>query len=375
MSAVVKLRGLPWSATSQDIISFFDPVPMGEESITFISGKDGRASGEAFVWLHESNLDQAMSYNKCNLGNRYIEVFESTFEEYTAVMREMDGNVTQEPSHHTSKTQKRTSGNDDSVTEPVLRVRGLPYSCTAAELADNLSQFGVAESDVSICITTSGPKIGAPSGEAFIRFDCIETATKVFKTQQNASIGTRYMEFFASSEIEIEKRAGHGGVHGYEANRGIDDNLPENRANSGWLRLRGLPYSATVQDVVDFVGQEQHVEESDVTIKIGSDNRPTGEAYVQLDSEDTAEHLMSRLDRKNIGTRFIEVFISSYDECSAVRHNRQGPYSKGREYGSSSYEKGSGKGYVRSNPYHSYDSNRGYQKYVANSGKGRSKGY
>lgn len=260
----------------------------------------------------------------------------------------------------------------------------MPYSVTAAELSENLSQFNVAETDVSICITTSGPKIGAPSGEAFIHFDSIETATKVFKTKQNASIGTRYMEFFAATENEIETRAAHGGVAGYEGNRGSggDLNPQEERANSGWLRLRGLPYSATVQEVIDFVAQEHFLPESDVTIKIGSDGRPTGEAYIQVDSEDTAQHLQSVLDRKNMGTRFIEVFMSSYEECTAVRHNRSGPYSgdKGYDYGSSS--KG-GKGYGKSNPYSGYDSWGARKKYDSyessyggySKGKGRSKGY
>lgn len=388
MSAVVKLRGLPWSATAQEIVSFFTPVPMGEESVTLISQSGGRASGEAFVWIHEANMAQALTYNKGSMGNRYIEVFESTFEEYTAAVRRMSGGGgdTQAPKSRQvvsapgagagARPAIKQAAEVDygTVTESVLRVRGLPYSVTGEDLAE---MFGVPASEVNICMTTGGAKVGVPSGEAFVRFDSVDTAHKAFTNMQGETIGSRYVELFASSEGELETRVAHGGVQGYESNRGTggDLNPQESREGSGWIRLRGLPYSATVQEVVDFVSLEHFVAEYDVTIKIGSDGRPTGEAYVQLESEEVANELKPLLDRKHLGSRFIEVFVSSYEECSAVRHNRNGPYSNNQRddgYGKEPRggDWGKGGGYGR-------DSGKGGKGYGKGSSpySGHGKGY
>jgi len=383
MSAVVKLRGLPWSATAQEIVSFFTPVPMGEESVTLISQGGGRASGEAFVWIHEANMAQALTYNKGSMGSRYIEVFESTFEEYTAAVRRMSGGGgdTMQPKSRQvvaapgSRPAPKPAAEVDygTVTESVLRVRGLPYSVTGEELAE---LFGVPATEVNICMTTNGAKVGVPSGEAFVRFDSVDTAHKAFTNMQGETIGSRYIELFASSEGELETRVAHGGVQGYESNRGTggDLNPQESREGSGWIRLRGLPYSATVQEVVDFVSQEHFVAEYDVTIKIGSDGRPTGEAYVQLESEDVANELKPLLDRKHMGSRFIEVFVSSHEECSAVRHNRNGPYTQRAQEDRAGPRKHTNGGYGKEPRGGDWGKGGGYGRDSGKGGKGYGKG-
>ena len=69
---IVKLRGLPWSATTADISKF-----LGEEGISKIHltlSKEGRPSGEAFVELEtEEDLQRAESKDKEHMGSRYIE--------------------------------------------------------------------------------------------------------------------------------------------------------------------------------------------------------------------------------------------------------------------------------------------------------------
>lgn len=127
----------------------------------------------------------------------------------------------------------------------------------------------------------------------------------------------------------------------------------ENREGSGWLRLRGLPFSASIEDVISFMEEAAVVTEWDAAIKYGTDGRPSGEAYVQVDSRETAEEAIKILDRKHMGSRFIEVFMSNYDDSQQTRHNggkgfdRDGPYGSkdwGNDWGSSSYDKGSSYG-------------------------------
>lgn len=326
MAAVVKLRGLPWSVSEHQIVDFFRPIPVGIESITLINGADGRPSGEGYVWMHENNVNQALSYNRGSIGTRYIEVFASTEAEYTNAVQH---------SGMSNPTQQRKAPRavpPQTATECVVRVRGLPFSATSADLVGLFAEYGVDESNVYMGVGTAGVHMGAPNGDAFVRFTSVDVAQKALHMMQGTTLGSRYLELFAASESEIEAKANIGALAGYEANIGSgngDLNPQENRYGSGWLRLRGMPYTASQRDVAEFLA-DYAVPETDITIKYGTDGRPSGEAFVQMDSEETAYAAKPALDRKSMGSRFIEVFVSSYEESQAVRTNqRAGPYSGG----------------------------------------------
>ncbi|CAI2352215.1 unnamed protein product [Caenorhabditis sp. 36 PRJEB53466] len=81
---VVRLRGIPWSCTEDDIRNFFDGLepPPAEIVIGGTGGPNPRPSGEAFVRFSTGEASQkAMEYNKRHLGSRYVEVFQSTMVE------------------------------------------------------------------------------------------------------------------------------------------------------------------------------------------------------------------------------------------------------------------------------------------------------
>ncbi len=78
----LRMRGLPFAATKEDIIQFFagyDPVP---ESVVLTYRNDGRATGEAYIgFLSANDAERAMELNRRSMGNRYIELFISNKEE------------------------------------------------------------------------------------------------------------------------------------------------------------------------------------------------------------------------------------------------------------------------------------------------------
>lgn len=251
------------------------------------------------------------------------------------------------------KIQTDANGNPlatQTAGDSVIRVRGLPFRVTEDEVACVFAEHQVTAQDVILALTTSGPRKGDPSGDGFIRFANVNLAQKALNEMQGVQMGPRYLELFASTETAIESLAAAGGVGKARAHEAVDGtaqdlNLQENREGSGWIRLRGLPYSVTQGDIANFVCQACEVGEWDVTIKYGTDGRPSGEAYIQLESDEAAQSAQSILNHKYVESRYVEAFVCSYAETQQVRHNRPGPYSKGKD------SKGKGKGWEQSGGY------------------------
>lgn len=82
--------------------------------------------------------------------------------------------------------------------------------------------------------------------------------------------------------------------------------------HTGFLRMRGLPFSATKEDIISFFVGYNPVPES-VVLTYRNDGRATGEAYVGFSSPDDSKRAME-LHRRTMGNRYIELFISNKDE-------------------------------------------------------------
>uniref|UniRef100_A0A0E0F275 RRM domain-containing protein n=1 Tax=Oryza meridionalis TaxID=40149 RepID=A0A0E0F275_9ORYZ len=79
---VLKLRGLPYSATTEDIIKFFVEYELTDENVHIVYRPDGKATGEAFVEFPTAEVAKtAMCKDKMTIGTRYVELFPSTPEE------------------------------------------------------------------------------------------------------------------------------------------------------------------------------------------------------------------------------------------------------------------------------------------------------
>ena len=97
------------------------------------------------------------------------------------------------------------------------------------------------------------------------------------------------------------ERTGHGG--------GIRDG-----PHTGYIRMRGLPFQATKQDIIEFFKDYKPIESS-VLLTYRGDGRATGEGYVAFKNAVDAKAAMA-LHRNTIGSRYIELFISNKEEHS-----------------------------------------------------------
>ena len=269
---VVRLRGLPFNAGELDVLEFF----AGLEAVdALVVRRDGRTTGEAYVvFSNVMQMDFALQKNRASMGRRYIEVFRSKKAEYyhavAAAVRE-----------------SQTNGARESL-----------HAATSSALAGASGAYG---------------DNGAYGDASVVAGDGTQQA---FVGGHHAAVGAS-----AYGGAAYAGGAPHGqppmphGVPG--VGRGGAAAAAE---HTGVLKLRGLPFSATKDDIIGFFGGAGELEltplvHDSIHIVTSLDGRPSGVAFAEFQSPEEAKIAMAR-DRQSMGTRYVELFASSREEAT-----------------------------------------------------------
>lgn len=180
----------------------------------------------------------------------------------------------------------------------VLKLRGLPYSATEGEIVAFLE---IAQENVVEVVIPMNDQ-GRPSGNAFVTCNdqgCAERALE--KNKQCMPGSTRYIEIFKSNEGEMNTRNRAAGTPGNW---------------DGVIRLRGLPYRATEQDIAQFLSGYDILKDTIYLCK-NENGECAGDAYVQMMNYKSADGCKER-NKHELGGRYIEIFNSSNNELRAA---------------------------------------------------------
>ncbi|XP_060063350.1 heterogeneous nuclear ribonucleoprotein H2-like [Ylistrum balloti] len=213
---VVRLRGLPWSATAAEVLKFFgDDVAVvgGENGVNFTFSREGRPSGEAFVQMvDEANVQKSLEKHNQHMGNRYIEVFRSKTSEMDWVIKRAG--------------QGQMSGSNEAV----VRLRGLPFGCSKEEIA----QFFTGLEIVPNGIMLPEDQQGRSTGEAYVQFAEPDIAERAL-LKHKERLGHRYIEIFKSSMQEAYQAVGQPRMIRPLMNSGMQQRRgPYDRNNRGF---------------------------------------------------------------------------------------------------------------------------------------------
>lgn len=175
-SYCVKLRGLPWSATKDEVIDFLSDCRIlnGQDGIIFImdEGKD-KPSGDAYVELEEEeDVRLAVKQHRRHMGQRYVEVFEANRKDV-------------------ARAKDRLDKLDSRREAFMVNLRGIPYNTTESEIRDWLSEAG---DPIEVIIPED--RRGRPSGQANAYFKTEAEAETVVKEMHRRDMGSRYIECF-----------------------------------------------------------------------------------------------------------------------------------------------------------------------------------
>ncbi|KAJ4460796.1 putative Epithelial splicing regulatory protein 2 [Paratrimastix pyriformis] len=312
---VVRLRGLPFQASEQDIREFFHDLQVAQNGVQIALNREGRPSGDAYVqFATEEDAKKALEYDRRSMGRRYIEVFSATFADMNSASA-------------ASRPQPvaPVSGHEDAF---VVRLRGLPYSATE----DDIRNFLLPAQAVGVHIARN--REGRPSGDAFVEVPTADAQDIIIK-KHGEKMGIRYVETFKSSHSEMNSAL---------TPRAPSYMPPPPMGATGMdtIRLRGMPWSATEHDVFSFF-QPSGVMPLRVHFLYDRTNRPSGDAYAVFQSPADVEQAMRR-DRERMGSRYVELFRSTQMEAYQAVNPGASGYGGPSGYGGGGFGGSSGYG-------------------------------
>jgi heterogeneous nuclear ribonucleoprotein F/H len=368
--SVIKLRGLPWSCTAEQIVKFLnginivnksDPhlknepsggsIPGGAAITTTTTSNDaatkpavylttnaeGRPSGEAFVEVcSENDLNEALKLNNNLMGQRYIEIFRSDPQQLRQHTQESNTNAT-------------------NWNDPVLRLRGLPYGCTKPDI-ETFFQGNQGGNNRFKPYARNGGNAnggnrnrggGGGGGPAPLMGGGFGG-----NNNRGYNSNNNYNNNYNDNNFDDNNGGGDGNNY-YNENNDYDDYGDNNNGGgdqgSGFvLKMRGLPFKVTEREVNEFF---QPTRPTNISFLTDSKNRgrPSGECECEFDSEENLLEAM-KCDKKYIGTRYIELFNLSDNNSRGGNNNRGGFNNGGNRRGGNNNSRGNSNSSNRGRP-------------------------
>lgn len=142
----LKMRGLPYRATDEEVTDFFAEYKIKEDSLQWGLGADGRKNGwGAILMENEDEANRAAEErNKQYIGQRYICLNVVTYAEwkkFNAGQQAGGGDRSSSGGGYEKKTLKLSSVvNDDNISK-ALALRGLPFRVKMDEIKEFLAEI------------------------------------------------------------------------------------------------------------------------------------------------------------------------------------------------------------------------------------------
>jgi RNA recognition motif-containing protein len=191
--AALRLSGLPFKASDEDIAEFFADYNMVAGSVKYQMSEEGRKTGHAAV-LFEDAADAERAFKdkqKQEIGGRWI------------LLNDLD--VDDHAEFESFNPENKNVRCGDSVTEDnvdqCVKIRGLPWAANKGTVIEFFEGFTIKKGDITIDIQG-----GKNSGFAVIVMPSAEEAERAVGELDKKTIGSRWI-----GVSPAELRRGRGG--------------------------------------------------------------------------------------------------------------------------------------------------------------------
>jgi len=245
MDSVIKMRGLPYKVTRNDILEFFGGLSVPLNGAHLMFNEREQPTGEAYIeFSSPDDRERAMTKDRAHMGGRYVELFRVGRGEMIQALEQFVGGYM----NHNIQMQGGPMGAGQQPYGMYGAMQPGPYGQPPGYMG--------------------GPGCGAPG------YGGIQQA------MQSMPAG---------------------------AMQGAPGGGPPGKA--GTLRMRGIPFRVTVDEIFRFFAGFHIVPGG---IVLGQrDGRPSGEAWVTFASPPEAQRALLGLNHKNLGSRYVELFAAA----------------------------------------------------------------
>ncbi|XP_074088500.1 heterogeneous nuclear ribonucleoprotein H3 isoform X3 [Macrotis lagotis] len=231
----VRLRGLPFGCSKEEIVQFFTGLEIVPNGITLTMDYQGRSTGEAFVQFASKEIaENALGKHKERIGHRYIEIFKSSRSEIKGFYDPPRRLLGQRPGPYDRPLGGRGGyygagrgsmgghgygGAGDASSGfhggHFVHMRGLPFRATENDIANFFSPLNPIRVHIDIGAD------GRATGEADVEFLTHEDALAAMSKDKN-NMQHRYIELFLNSVAGGGSGMGGSGMGGY-GREGMDN--------------------------------------------------------------------------------------------------------------------------------------------------------
>ncbi|XP_023947835.2 RNA-binding protein fusilli-like [Bicyclus anynana] len=309
-NCIVRVRGIPCQSSDIDIAKFFRGLNVAKGGVALCLTPQGRRNGEALVrFVSQEHRDLALKRHKHHDGPRTVEVCRASGDDFLRVA----SGATCEAVAFLSRG-----------AQVIVHMREVPYDATSQQVLDF---FLTGDNPVNVRHGAEGVMFmrrpdGRATGDAFVLFAKEEDAPKAM-SRHRKRLGDRYIQLFRSTIAEVQQVVSRS----LETRKNRLPVVPQHIITSGTakdcVRLRGLPFEAQVENILTFLDEfAQNIVTQGVHIVYYAQGHPSGEAFIQMDSESSAfqcaQNKHNQFMRFGKKQRSIEVLQCSGDDMGLV---------------------------------------------------------
>lgn len=279
----IRMLGLPYSATENDVINFFAGLNIVPNGVHFVYNSNDRPTGEGFVeFTTTEDARRALERHKMTMGSRYIELFRCTKGEMLMDLGIGAGLNTGMGAM--GGMGMNAMGGLGGLG--AMGMGGMGMGAMGMGGVGGMGGYGAQQPQLSdVYALLQSQMMGAMNMGAMGGMGGMGGYNS-WPTQQ--------------APQPPPSRGGHGsmGMGGMGGGGGAGGNV----------KMRGLPYHATVGDVASFFNGYDVMRNS-IVLGSTSDGRPSGEAWVQFGSAEEASRAVRDRNRAHMGSRYVELFM------------------------------------------------------------------
>ena len=311
-SRFVYIQGIPNDHNYKEVRKFFSGCIIGKNCVSLVRGPNGVFRGDGFVeFLSVEAAQKALERDGCVMNGHPIKVRPSSEEEALQVLGDSWSPAHSSPSGRHRDDYGNTYQDEDSYLSRQDRWEGRLGPADRRNydsLHSDTRPYPLLESPIPLFPPTESirPLLSPPAEEYSYGGP---RPLELYQGITESRDGYRTPSFIAQREaLQINHHSLLSSRLRPRDDIGVAQPSRGRREASVVVRLEGLPYSATITDIVNFFNGFD-VTYDDVRIHCREDGSPSGKAFVTMRSDWLAKSAIHELDRHYIMGRYIELYL------------------------------------------------------------------